>query len=247
MLSVSGGVRHGPVRDAAGAASYWKTLRSFWRTERSRAPRGVLLAIGAHPDDIEFGCGATLASYRDAGYETHGVVLSRGENGLGHSASRDYLRQKEALASAQILKLASLNVLAFPDSQLVSRRAEVKRAIEEAIDRLKPDVVLTHNRADLHFDHRLVHLATLEASRNVPTVLCYENPNTPPEFRPAFFVDVSAYIGCKIRALYRHASQRNRPYFRADLIRGIARARGHQARSRYAEAFEVVRIRGGSL
>jgi LmbE family N-acetylglucosaminyl deacetylase len=180
------------------------------------------------------------------GYATHGLVLTRGENGVGQDRGR-YSREKEALAGARRMGLASLNIHQFPDARLASRRDEVKVAIEVAIQRLQPDVVLTHTRADLHFDHRLVHLATLEGARNVPTLLCYENPNTPPEFRPSLFVDVSAHIGRKIEALYQHVSQRSRSYLDAELIRGIARTRGQQARVAYAEAFEVVRMRAHTL
>jgi LmbE family N-acetylglucosaminyl deacetylase len=223
-----------------------RAWKAFLTPPPQAASRGVLLAVGAHPDDIEFGCGATLASYADMGYAAHGLVLTRGENGVGQGHGR-FSREQEAMAGARRMGLASLNIHRFPDARLASRRDGVKSAIELAIQRLQPDVVLTHTGADLHFDHRLVHQATLEGARNVPTLLCYENPNTPPDFQPSLFVDVSSHIGRKVEALYQHVSQHSRPYLNAELVRGIARARGQQARVVYAEAFEVIRMRASTL
>jgi LmbE family N-acetylglucosaminyl deacetylase len=210
------------------------------------APRRVL-AVGAHPDDIEFGCGATLLRYREAGFACHGLVLTRGEHGLASGRFHTDHRVAEAQRGARQMKLDTLDVLTFPDGLLASRRDAVKQAIELAVVQFGPEIVLTHNRLDVHSDHRMVHAATLEASRNVPTVLCYENPNSPPEFRPTFFVDVDGFVDGKIRALRAHSSQRSRDYFNPELIRGLARMRGRQARLVFAEAFEPVRIRKGSV
>lgn len=115
--------------------------------------------------------------------------------------------------------------------------------IEECTRQLHPDLIFTHNRHDLHRDHRTVYQATMEAARRVPTVLCYENPNTPPSFQPNYFVEVSLYLEHKIKALKCHASQQiSRPYMAEDLVHGLARVRGGQARLRAAEAFEAIRF-----
>lgn len=147
------------------------------------------------------------------------------------------------MRGARVMKLDSLAVLNFPDTQLKSRREDLKQAVEEAMRRLKPEVVLTHNRHDLHGDHRAVFAVTLEASRHVPNVLCYENPNTPPRFKPNFFVDVSRYLDAKIEALNCHATQRQKPYFSPHLVRSLARVRGNQGRVLFAEGFEAIRVR----
>jgi LmbE family N-acetylglucosaminyl deacetylase len=88
-----------------------------------------------------------------------------------------------------------------------------------------------------------VFLATMEAARRVPTILCYENPNTPPDFQPNCYIDVSLYLEYKIKALKCHASQTaSRPYLEEDVVHSLARVRGRQARLRAAEAFEAVRF-----
>lgn len=215
------------------------------RRKATDRPR-VVLAIGAHPDDIEFGCGAALRRYREAGYRTHGLILSCGEAGLDRVAGEG-TRVQEAKRGARVMKLESLTVLNFPDTQLQSRREDLKRAIEECMRLLSPDAVLTHNRHDLHGDHRTVFAATIEAGRHVPNVLCYENPNTPAHFKPNFFVDVSRYLDAKIAALNCHASQRRKPYFSPHLVRSMARVRGNQGLVEFAEGFEAIRMQSGSL
>lgn len=204
--------------------------------------RLVVLAIGAHPDDIELGCGAALLRYREEGHETHAIVLSGGENGVPDAVRAGASRVQEAQKGAKIMQLNSLTALDFPDSKLEARHHEIKQAIEDICRRLQPDLVFTHNNHDIHSDHRVVHRATLEATRRVPTVLCYENPNTPPDFRPNFFVDITLYVDYKLAAVKCHATQaRHKPYLESDIVRSMARVRGRQARAGFAEAFEAVR------
>lgn len=204
----------------------------------------VILAIGAHPDDIEFGCGAALFRFRQQGYAIHGLVVSDGVNGGPQRPEilRD-VRLREAIGGGRAIGLETLIALAMPDCGLFARRTEVREGIEAAIDALKPDIVLTHTPVDLHLDHQLVFEATNEAARSVPSLLCYENPNTPPSFRPTLFVDVTAHLYRKIHALQCHVSQAGKPYFSREVIRSIARMRGNQAKVRYAEGFEAVRLR----
>jgi LmbE family N-acetylglucosaminyl deacetylase len=204
----------------------------------------VVLAVGAHPDDIELGCGAALLRYKVEGHETHGIVFSAGEGGV-HSVLgiAGNPRKKEAEKGGRVMKLDSLMVHEFPDTRLASRQDDIKRVIEEVTRQLHPDVVFTHNRHDLHCDHHAVFLATMEAARRVPTILCYENPNTPPDFQPNCYIDVSLYLEYKIKALKCHASQTaSRPYLEEDVVHSLARVRGRQARLRAAEAFEAVRF-----
>jgi len=218
------------------------------RTAERPANKRTVLAIGAHPDDVELGCGAALLRYRAAGYAIRAIVLSNGENGMRQSpGARSTTRRVEAMKAGKVMRLDSLSVFDFPDTRLFSRRDQVKRAIEEEILRCQPEIIFTHTASDLHFDHRMVHNATIEASRHVPTVLCYENPNTPATFRPNFFIDVSPYISRKIDALRCHVSQTRKPYFQPELIRSIARMRGNQAHVRFAEGFEAIRVRSGAV
>jgi LmbE family N-acetylglucosaminyl deacetylase len=208
------------------------------------AKKLIILAIGAHPDDIELGCGAALLRYKMEGHETHGIVFSAGEGGVHNTLGiHDNPRKKEAEKGARVMQLDSLTIFAFPDTQLGSRQDDIKRVIEAVTRQLHPDLVFTHNRHDLHCDHHAVFLATLEAARRVPTILCYENPNTPPDFQPNCFIEVSLYLEYKIKALRCHASQTtSRPYLEEEVVHSLARVRGRQARLHAAEAFEAIRF-----
>ena len=204
------------------------------------ARRQVVLAIGAHPDDIEFGCGATLLRYREEGCDTRGLVLTGGEQGKDGNGDAD--RRQEAHDSAAVIALNDLQMCDFPDADLGSHRGAIKDAIEAAVARIQPDIVLTHTANDLHSDHKVVFEATREAVRGPCTIMCYENPNTPPGFNPQYYVDISGYLADKITALGYHKSQSGKPYLDPDVVRSAAAFRGTQARVKYAEAFEVVRI-----
>ncbi|RXZ38695.1 PIG-L family deacetylase [Oxalobacteraceae bacterium CAVE-383] len=204
----------------------------------------IILALGAHPDDIELGCGAALLRYKVEGHETHGLVFSAGEGGLHDPKQKsNNPRQREAEKGGRVMHLDSLTVMKFPDTKLSTRQEEIRRAIEERTRQLHPDLIFTHNRHDLHRDHHAVYLATMEAARRVPTLLCYENPNTPASFQPNYFIEVSLYLEHKIKALKCHASQHtSRPYMEDNLVNSLARVRGGQARLRAAEAFEAIRF-----
>jgi len=213
-----------------------------WLLRFARPVRNqVVLAIGAHPDDIEFGAGATLLHYREQGCRTYGLVLTNGERGNGNDGETDS-RTREARQSAQVIALLELRLLSFPDTRLHICKADVRRVIESALRELSPDVILTHTPHDVHSDHKTVFEVTREAARGAYTILCYENPNTPPEFKPDYFVDVSDYLDDKIKALARHKTQSQKPYTDPKVIRAAAAFRGAQARVKYAEAFETLRV-----
>ena len=204
--------------------------------------RKRILVVGAHPDDIEIACGATIAQFHDAGHNIWGVVMTRGEQG-GNAA----VRPNEARSGAEFLGLDQVKVLDFPDTRLHECSVEMIGAIESVIRELKPDMILTHSLHDLHQDHRTVHEATLRAARNSSTVLCYESPSVTQEFQPTFFVDIGNYIDVKVESIKEHWDQHAKPYVRQERVRGTAVFRGGQAKCRYAEGFEVVRAVSSSI
>lgn len=204
--------------------------------ERYEAGPRRILAIGAHPDDIEIGCSATLARALDSGHVVWGLILTRGEKG-----GRAEVRPREARTSAEFLGMEQVRVLDFPDTRLNEQIAEIRDAIEQMVREFKPDIVLTHSSHDLHQDHRAVHEATLQAARNIRSILCYESPSVTPEFHPTLFVDIGDYIDVKVESIKEHWDQHAKPYMQEEQIRAKAVFRGGQARCRYAEGFEVVR------
>lgn len=218
------------------------TLTLVWRLRIERPQRQkTVLAIGAHPDDIEFGCGATLLRMRDEGAATYGLVLTGGER--GHDEDKENgVRVEEASSAARVLALCDIEVHNFPDTSLHEHKAEIRKTIEDVLARWRPDVIFTHNAHDVHTDHRTVHDAAREAARGACTILCYENPNTPPGFKPGYFYDVGNYIDGKIAALACHKTQMGKSYAASDVVRAMAGFRGTQARVPMAEGFEVMRV-----
>jgi|GEM_PF-50699 LmbE family N-acetylglucosaminyl deacetylase/tetratricopeptide (TPR) repeat protein len=217
----------------ATTALLW--LIRFGRREK----RETVLAIGAHPDDLEFGCGGTLLRFREEGHQVIGMVLSRGESGKCRGNCED--RVIEAKNGAKILNLNHLFLYNFPDTRFASHQKEIQQAIEKLIERFRPTIILTHTPVDLHGDHQVVFEATKEAARGPQSVLMYENPNTPSHFTPDFFVDISGTLDEKIAALKKHKTQSIKEYIKPEVIRSMARFRGRQARIGYAEAFKVLK------
>jgi len=218
-------------------------LVSLDRIDRTRVPRPRrVLAVGAHPDDVELGCGATLAKLVDSGHEVRALVLSNGERGGDGGA-----RPEEVSDAGRLLRLAGVEVLSFPDTRLGAHESDLVRAIERVLDRFNPDIVLTHSGHDQHQDHRAVHLATLRAGRRHSSILCYESPSATPEFRPSMFVDVEDHLQVKVAAVAAHRDQRGKPYMAAEQVQGLAMFRGAQAKIRHAEGYEPVRFLGGPV
>jgi len=207
-----------------------------------------ILAVGAHPDDVELGCGATLALFRKKGHRVYILVLTRGE------ASGDpRARAWECKTAAQTLGAEKLYFGGLSDTKITDG-IETIMSVEHVIDRVKPDIVFTHSDKDGHQDHRNAGLASLSAARNVKKVLLYESPAALREFCPQVFVDVSSTFGIKLNALKAFASQASKVYFRgngkpgdesrkfpyvSNAVEGLARFRGFQAGVNLAEAFEV--------
>lgn len=194
-----------------------------------------ILAIGAHPDDVELGCGATLARFVSDGASALLLVLTDGTLGpTGYDS-----RRVEQEAAAQTLGV-ELHWSGHPDGHLTLGPTLV-RELGQVISWFAPDLIFTHSESDSHQDHVVAAKATLAAARNQPQILHYEAPSTL-SFTPTVFCDVDGYVEPKLAALRCHLSQVVGAS-RVDLeaVEAQARFRGHQARVRFAEAFETTR------
>lgn len=198
----------------------------------------VVLALGAHPDDIELGCGGFLLKLKASGARVYGLTLTRGEKGT----ERDGDRELEAKKAARFLELDGHWVLDFPDTGLQEKIPQLKGAIESKIRELGATMVLTHTDVDVHGDHRAVHAATREAARSVRTVLCYEDVSTSDQFSPNFYVDITGYIDDHLRACALHRTQGHRTYMDPQVIQGRAAHRGLQAGVHFAMAFRTLNM-----
>ncbi|WP_347109687.1 PIG-L deacetylase family protein [Paenarthrobacter sp. S56] len=204
-------------------------------------PRRVL-AIGAHPDDLELACGATLAKLADAGHEIRAIVMSNGSKG-GDSL----VRVAEASSGSEFMGVAEVQVHDFHDTNLSDHGQEMVQAIEAYIKDFQPDVVMTHSGHDYHQDHQAVHSATMRAARHHSSILCFESPSATRQFNPSVFVDIDGYVDVKIHAVAMHRDQKGKPYMSAERVRSLAAFRGAQVKKSYAEGFEPVRLLGSAV
>lgn len=198
-----------------------------------------ILAIGPHPDDLEYGCGGTLARYAAGGHHVTMLVLTQGAEG-GDGA----IRQAEQEAAAKILGIQDLTFGGYTDTRIPLDKDFIS-FLEEVMEKKKPDIIFVHHGDDTHQDHRTVHTAALSAARYVPNLLFYEGPTTL-NFQPSVFVDIEPVLDQKIRALEAHASQMEKTSIPGKNILGMALAtatfRGTQARVHSAEAFCSARL-----
>lgn len=198
-----------------------------------------ILAIGAHPDDIEYGCGGTLLKMSAKGHKINLLVMTRGEMG-----GLPEKRQKEQETSARILN-ANIYWGRFGDTQIPLLK-ETINTVEFFIKKIQPDIIFTPFPNDTHQDHRNVSQITMTATRYVTNVLFYEVPTTV-DFSPAsVFVDISGFINKKLTLLKAHKSQvfatRVADLTIMETVKAAALFRGFQNRVKYAEGFVPLRL-----
>ena len=204
------------------------------RQRVKREPK-VVLAIGAHPDDVEIGCGGALVRHRSKGDRVVILTLSHGASG-GDVA----VRARESARAAHLLD-AKLRMAELPDTN-ISDGIETISLIESAVRELSPTYVYTHSIHDAHQDHRSVHRATMVAARTAPNLYCYQSPSSTTEFQPNLFIDISDHIEQKVAAIAAFESQvRRSASLHPDAIRASAAYWGRYAAYSMVEPMEVIR------
>jgi LmbE family N-acetylglucosaminyl deacetylase len=199
-----------------------------------------VLFVGAHPDDIEIGCGALLAQIA-----SHADVLC-----VTLSDNQDNPRHKNLVQEHR----ASMAALGVPESRVVIQRFQTRnfaRDRQEILEYLYevnreqgPDLVFVHSAADIHQDHRVATEETLRAFRGV-SVLGFDVLRSSYGFFPHFLVEVSeADVQRKLAALAEYKTYADKYYFSPDVIRSTLVRQGALAERPYAEGFDILRIVG---
>ena len=210
-----------------------------------------ILAIGAHADDVEFGCFGTLIKHINDGDNVHILIMSNGD--VKHSVTNKTLRISEQtkLESKTAANLINANLiqLDFPDRE-VPFTVESITEIEKVINNYNINTVYTHWSGDTHQDHINTLKSSLAASRIVDNVLSYEQVPVPrvTDVYPVanYYVDITDYMDKKIQASQCHISQIEKyESYGIDMIDSLsvlARYRGNQVGVKYAEAFDVLKM-----
>ena len=200
-----------------------------------------VLAVGAHTDDVELGCGGLLSRFKREGAALHVAAFSRAEQSLPEGAPVDAL-EKEFRAAMAILGCDDLYVGTVPVRHFDAHRQHVLDELISLKRAFQPDLVLTMNSADTHQDHAVVHRESLRAFRGV-SLLGYESPWNQRHSANDLFVELTeADLETKVAMLdaYRTQAELGRPYARAEAIRAAAVFRGVQGRLPLAEMYEVI-------
>lgn len=198
-----------------------------------------ILAIGSHPDDIEFGCGGTLIKYVRKGHNVYLLVLTKG--GVGGNGE---VREKEQEEAAEFMKAKRIFWGNFKDTEIPINNALIS-TIEGVINKTKPHIIFFNYIDDTHQDHRVIAQASASATRYIKEALHYEVP-TSQNFQPDIFVDIGDVLDKKLELLRIHVSQVNKTKVENLTILESARScaifRGYQGRVKYAEGFKAIRI-----
>ena len=198
-----------------------------------------ILAIGAHPDDIEYGCGGMLAKYAKKGHEVYLFVASDGARG-GDAE----VRRREQEDSARVLGVRDVFWGGYLDTEVPLSR-ELIVQLEAVIRKIGPRMIFVNSPDDTHQDHRHLAQCASSATLYVPNYLFYEVPSTQ-NFAPNCSTDIADVLDTKLACLEAHHSQMAKTNIEdltiLELARSCATFRGIQARVKYAEAFQSVRL-----
>lgn len=231
----------------------------------------VVLAIGAHPDDVEFGCGATMAKLASEGHILYFVIATQGNRG---SRARTFApqelidsRKKEQLQAAKILGAKEVLFLDHEDGNL-SADIDLKEEIVRLIRKLRPEIVFTHDPAWFyrfdegfssvnHNDHRETGKAVSDAvyplSRDLLSFPHHVDegltPHTVREVylygpdKPNHFEDVTEFVDLKLQSIFAHKSQIDKPDEVGKRVQDRLEKFGRQSKTKYAEAFVKLTLR----
>jgi LmbE family N-acetylglucosaminyl deacetylase len=197
-----------------------------------------ILFVGAHSDDIEIGCGATILQLvgRRPDSRIHWMVLSA-------AGEREAEASRSASEITDGVEELQTYLHAFRDGYFPQVYGEIKEILEQLKKRLNPDLIFTHYRQDLHQDHKVVSEITWNTFRD-HLILEYEIPKYDGDLgSPNVFVSVSEQAMQKKSAhlLEHFSTQRSRHWFSEEVFTALMRIRGVESRSStgYAEGFYV--------
>jgi LmbE family N-acetylglucosaminyl deacetylase len=219
----------------------------------------IVLAVYAHPDDADVGCGGTLARWAKAGSAVHLIVCTDGGKGTSDPATEpEQLAAERAVeleASSGLIGLTSVDNLGFPDGELTDSD-EFRQTLVSRVRKLRPDVVCGHDPTAVFFgqdyfnhrDHRIAGLALLDAVAPAAALPHYFPAAGPPHqvvtvllsgtLEPDDWVDVSDTIETKAAAVECHRSQfAGQDGWAGEAVRRRAAEEGRRAGVEYAEGF----------
>jgi LmbE family N-acetylglucosaminyl deacetylase len=205
-----------------------------------------ILAIGAHFDDVELGCGGALAAHAARGDEVYVFVatVSGFTNQYDQSVRSSEIARAEAEEAMRILGVKQMFCGDFKTLQ-VEFVDELNIQILRLVEQLGIDQVYTHWTGDIHHDHQAVARASLHSCRHVPRLLLYRSNwyHSTVDFRGNFYVDITENWDAKEKAIRAHKSEMNRTGAKwISFFRNEAENAGQRIGVLMAEVFEIVKF-----
>ena len=203
-----------------------------------------VLAIGAHFDDIELGCGGTLAKHVANGDSVFAYVATKSgfTNHQNIVIRSNEIADKEGENAMKILgvKLIKGNF----DALKIEFNDDLNLDIIKIIEDKKIDLVYSHWMGDIHHDHQAVARASLHSCRHVPRQLMYRSNwyHSNLEFKDNFYIDISDFWEIKKKSIEAHQSEMERTGKKwIEFFHNEAKNAGQRIEVKYAEVFEVVK------
>jgi LmbE family N-acetylglucosaminyl deacetylase len=201
-----------------------------------------VFVLAPHTDDGELGAGGSIAKLIENGANVYYFAFSTAEESVPKGHPKDILK-KEVISATKKLGIKRENVIIY--QYKVRKLNYVRQEILEDLIRHKkeivPDLVLMPSLHDIHQDHSTIAQEGLRAFKNC-TILGYELIWNNLTFNTTSFIKLDKkHVQCKCNALKEYKSQTGRPYMSEDFIYSLAKTRGVQIGTTYAESFEVLR------
>lgn len=199
-----------------------------------------ILAIGAHPDDIEYGCLGLLKSYSS----TADITLYIASLGSVADLNSGYQRKAETSEALSVIE-AKRTIIREKKGILPANFQEILGDLEGLIHEEKPDLILTHGPNDTHQEHKLIYDILVSAARRTKlSIFRYSIVSNNAMFQPNFFFELpKELVEMKARQLAHHKSQSDKYYMTRDYIDNFHRRPYSQLHDiKYCEAYEVERI-----
>jgi LmbE family N-acetylglucosaminyl deacetylase len=159
-----------------------------------------ILAIGAHFDDVEIGCGGTLLKWAERGDKVTILTITNSEYTLpsNNFTRKSHIAKSEAEEAAKLIGAELICLDKEPLNLL--HNEEFSYEFDSVIKKVKPDMVFTHWGGDFHSDHAAVSLSSIRAARHINSILLYRSNwySTEADFRGNYYVDISGYMGKKM-------------------------------------------------
>lgn len=202
-----------------------------------------VLLLSPHPDDIELGAGGTVVKLLENGADICWAVFSLCEDTAQKEMPKDTFK-KEFLGVLSALKITKNHIYNFDNKNFPARRQEIMDNLVEIKSAFNPELVICPSTADVHQDHKVISEETVRIFKRDSSIVGYEQPWNNLAFKPSMFSKLTeSQINKKWELLSIYKSQfiKKRNYFSKDFILGLARTRGVQCNSEFAESFEVIR------